>query len=182
MNQLKSITLVSSLSFVALATFVGATPGVVADFTSTSAVDSNQVSAGTVQVEIVDSNGGVRTTPFFSVINAAPEMLAQTSTILIKNNGSLAASLRFTATDLMNATSADLNEVLRVVIKDSDNQILYTGAIADLSIEVGNLAASETLTWQMTIDWPDLANVDDNPYQASAISFALQVDASNLVS
>lgn len=182
MNQLKSIGITASLSFLALTTFVVATPGVVADFTSSTAVDENQVVAGTVKVEIVDAAGEVRTTPYFAVTNAAPEMLAQTSSIILKNNGSLDSSIRLSTKDLISTSAASLDDVIRVVIKDELDAILYTGKIGDINIEIPNLAAGESVTWDIVLDWPDLANVDDNPYQASAITFGLQVDASNLVS
>lgn len=182
MNQFKSITVVSSLSFIALATYVGAAPSVVADFTSTTAFESNQIAAGTVKVEIVDHTGQMRIAPVIAISDASPQMQAQTSSVSIKNLGSLDASFRFSTSNLSSSTPANLNDVLRIVVKDSLNEILYVGTISELSIYVGNLPAGATLNWEITIDWPDNLGVDDNQYQASVISFALQLDASSLVS
>jgi hypothetical protein len=181
MYQKKLMSLVSSFSLAAAGAFALSAPSVFADFTSVSTVSDNSVSAGTVEVELVTSAGLLQTEPILAITDASPGMTAQTSSIRIKNNGTMAAAFELTAENLTFSSGADLNDVLRIVIRDQSNQVLYSGSISNLSVEIPSLAAGSTLTWGVSVDWPDLAQVDDNPYQGAALTFAFQVSASNLI-
>lgn len=180
MYQTKLFSVVSSFSVAAAAAFAFSAPNVFADFTSSSSVPDNEVAAGTVDVELVDANGTTQIAPIFTINNAMPYMTAESQTLRIKNQGTLDAAIELTATNLV-SSSSNLDDVLRIVVRDSSNQILYSGQISALSIEVGNLAAGAELDWTVAIDWPDLPAVDDNQYQAAALAFEFNVSASNLV-
>ena len=180
MYQTKLMSVISSFTVAAAGAFAFSAPNVFADFTSTSSIEDNEVNAGTVDVNLVDANGVEQLLPIFTINNAMPYMSAQTQTLRIKNEGSLPAAIELTATNLI-SSSANLDDVLRIVVKDANNQVLYTGKISELSIQVGNLAAGTQLNWSVAIDWPDSPTVDDNLYQAAALAFEFNVTASNLV-
>lgn len=181
MYQKKLMSLVTSFSLAAAGAFALSAPGVFADFTSLSTVAENSVSAGTVDVQLVSATGQIQTSPILAVTDAAPSMTAQTSSIRIKNNGTLAAAIELTSADLVASAGADLNDVLRLIVRDENNQVLYSGTVSGLSIEVASLAAGATVNWNISVSWPDLVGVDDNPYQGAVLAFEFQVAASNLV-
>jgi hypothetical protein len=181
MYQKKLMSLVTSFSLAAAGAFALSAPGVFADFTSVSNVTDNSVAAGTVDVDLVSATGQLQTAPILAVTDAGPSMAAQTSTIRIKNNGTLPAAIELTSADLVASAGGDLNDVLRLVVRDQNNQVIYTGTVSGLSIEIPSLAAGVTLNWSVAVNWPDLVGVDDNPYQGAVLAFEFQVAASNLV-
>lgn len=180
MYQTKLLSVVSSFTVAAAGAFAFSAPNVFADFTSTSSIEDNEVNAGTVDVNLVDANGVEQSLPLFTINNAMPHMTAQSQALRIKNEGTLPAAIELTTTNLVSSSSS-LDDVLRIVVRDAANQVLYTGKISELSIVIGNLAAGSQLNWTVAIDWPDLTSVDDNLYQAAALAFEFNVTASNLV-
>ena len=158
---------------------VGATfaPSTMAAFTDNATSTSNTASAGTMHIDVVDNAGNVTSAARVNVANASPLMRVQTSTLSLKNGGSLAASMRVRSTDLL-ASDANLNDVLKVQIFDQLNSLVYEGKIADIDFTQPNLAATATTIYTIKVTWPDDPNVDDNPYQGATLTFDLTADAS----
>lgn len=161
--------------------FAMSAPQAFAEFTSTSINTDNTTASGIVQVDLVDTNGALLSAPIVNISNAAPSMSAKTHTIRIKNNGTLPAAVLLHTANIVSDPTADLNDVLVATITDSSSVQLYSGSLADLSLNIDSLAAQSTLTLTLTITWPDVVAVDDNPYQDSLITFAVIADASNLI-
>lgn len=160
--------------------FLLTVPNAFAAFTSTAQSTSNSASAGTLSTIFVDGSGNVLASPLIQVVNAAPGMAAQSTSIRIKNVGTLPADARLRVTNLLSTTSANLNDVLLATITGSNSNVLYSGNIANLDVPLSSLQASSTTSLTLSITWPDLANVDDNPYQDAALSFEVAVDASSI--
>jgi hypothetical protein len=162
------------------AAFLLTVPNAFAAFTSSAHSASNSASAGSLSTIFVDSSGAVLSTPLIQVANAAPSMAAQSTTIRIKNVGTLPADARLHVTNLTNTTSANLNDVLLATVTDAASNVLYSGNVAGLDIPFSALPASSTKVLTLSITWPDLPNVDDNPYQDAGMSFEIAIDASSL--
>ncbi len=174
-SQTKSITL--TLASLAVATVFALTvPNTYAQFTTQTNSQNNNAEAGTVGVQLVDANGNQSSSPVFSIANAQPAMGAQTSTIRIANTGTLAADIRLYVTNL-EASANSLDDVLKIAIKDADNNSLYSGSISELDINFTNLPASTTKELTAIVTWPDLISVDDNPYQGATLNFEFAVDS-----
>lgn len=70
-----------TLGIAASCAFALSAPSVFAGFTSRSVATNNKAVAGRLQVELVDANGSVSTSPVISVTGAMPSMAAKTSTV-----------------------------------------------------------------------------------------------------
>lgn len=160
--------------------FLMTVPNAFAAFTSSAQSRSNSAAAGTLSTIFVDGSGNVLSSPLIQVVNAAPGMPAQSTTIRIKNVGSLPAEARLRVTNLASTTSANLNDVLLATVTGSNSSVLYSGNIANLDVPLSALQASSITSLTLSITWPDLANVDDNPYQDAALSFEIAVNASSI--
>ncbi|MCX6402382.1 MAG: hypothetical protein NT032_00320 [Actinobacteria bacterium] len=173
--QSKSLTL--TVASLAVATvFAYTIPNTFAQFTSQTKSRNNSLTAGTLGVKLLDADGNESLNPVINITNAQPAMASQSSTIRIANTGSLNTDIRLYSTNL-SASANNLNEVLNIAIKDSQNNTLYSGTIASLSVNISSLAASTTKVLTATITWPDLVAVDDNPYQGATLSFEFAVDS-----
>ncbi|MEY4323460.1 MAG: hypothetical protein RL410_1241 [Actinomycetota bacterium] len=155
-------------------------PNAVAAFTSTATVQSNSAHAGTLSTIFVDANGSVLSSPIMQITNAQPGMAAQTTAIRIKNVGSLPASARVHSINVSSATSPSLNDVLLATITDSNSHVLYSGNVSGIDVALSSIAATSQSVLDLSITWPDLPNVDDNPYQDSALSFEIALDATSI--
>ncbi|MEY4348528.1 MAG: hypothetical protein RIS43_947 [Actinomycetota bacterium] len=155
-------------------------PNAVAAFTSTVTSQTNSARAGTLSTIFVDSSGAVLSTPIISVANAQPGMSAQSTSIRIKNVGSLPATARLHAVNVAASTPSSLNDVLLATITDASSRVLYSGNISGIDVSLASIAASSQSVLDLNITWPDLPNVDDNPYQDSSLSFEVALDASSI--
>ena len=158
---------------------VGATfaPSTLAAFTDTAASSGNSVSAGTMQIDVVDNGGTVTSAARVSVANASPAMAVRQSSLSVRNSGSLAASLRVHAANLV-TTGANLDDVLKVEVTDDAGAVVYSGKVATLDFQVLNVPANTTGIYTLKLTWPDDPTVDDNPYQGATMAFDLTADAS----
>lgn len=177
---LKYSTTAATAGVAAVCAFAFAGPQVFAEFTSTSVNQNNSADAGTLDVDLVDASGQVFTTPIVTIANAMPGMSTKTSTIRLKNNGSLPASVRLHSANLVPLTTANLNSVLVVKVLDGSSNQLYSGTLSGLTLNLASIAAGSTTTLTMEITWPDLPAVDDNPYQDASLTFEIAADAASI--
>ncbi|MEN9692688.1 MAG: hypothetical protein RLZZ330_332 [Actinomycetota bacterium] len=177
-NQSKSMS-IAIASIAVAGVFALTVPGTFAQFTSQASSQGNAATAGTLAVQLVDSNGQATTSPVINIANAQPSMAGQTSTIRIANTGTLASDIRLYVTNLENS-AANLDNVLQLTIKNSDDEVLYQGSISNLDLTISQLQAESTKVLSATVAWPDLVNVDDNPYQGATLSFEFAVDSASI--
>lgn len=177
-NQTKSISVAIS-SIAVAAVFAMTVPGTFAQFTSQAASQGNAATAGTLAVQLVDSNGQTTTSPVISIANAQPAMASQTSVIRIANTGTLASDVRLYVKNLENS-AANLDNVLQLTIKDSNEATLYQGSISNLDLTLASLQSQSTKVLSAIVSWPDIASVDDNPYQGATLSFEFAVDSASI--
>lgn len=176
-TKTKSLSiLVASLAVIGV--FAITVPNTYAQFTTQTNSLNNSAEAGSVGVQLVDVDGNVSSTPIISIANAQPSMASQNSVIRIANTGSLATDIRLYVTNLT-ASANNLNDVLNVEIKDLQNNSLYNGSISNLDINFLNIQPGYTKELTVKVTWPDLINVDDNPYQAATLSFEFAVDSAS---
>ena len=100
-----------------------------------------------------------------------------TGTVTVGNAGQVAG--RFSVrpsglTDTPGAAGGELSQRLQLRLTDvTTSRVLYTGTPAGLTaVDVGDLAAGETHTYQLTATFP--SGADDNDYQGAAVSFGLR--------
>lgn len=177
-HQTKSISLTAAGLAVA-AVFAYTVPNTYAQFTTQTTSQNNSAAAGSIGVELVDIDGNTISNPVINIANAQPAMADQISTFRIANTGTVAADIRLYVTNLT-ASASDLNDVLNISIKDSQNVSLYNGSIANLDINFNGVAAGVSKQLSATVTWPDLATVDDNPYQSATLSFEFAVDSASV--
>ena len=154
-------------------------PSTLAAFTDTSVSTANTAEAGTLSIDVVDNQGNVTSAARVAVENASPAMMTRTYSLALKNSGSLDSSLRVRSTNLL-ASESNLDEVLKVQVADSNNEIVYTGKISELDFALMNLPASSSAAFTIKVTWPDDVAVDDNPYMGATLSFDLTADASSV--
>lgn len=154
-------------------------PSTLAAFTDTAVSSANSASAGTLAIDVVDNTGTVTEAARVVVTNASPSMATRTQTLSIRNGGTLDAALRVRSLNLI-ASGQPLNDVLKVVVSDQLGVTVYQGTVADLDFLLANLPANSTATYTIKVTWPDLPEVDDNPYQGASLSFDLTADASSI--
>ena len=174
-NQTKSISVVLA-SIAVAAVFAMTVPGTFAQFTSQAASQGNAAAAGTLNVQLVDSNGQSTSSPIINIANAQPAMANQTSVIRIANTGTLASDVHLYVKNLENS-AANLDNVLQLTVKDLNDTVLYQGSISNLDLTLAELPALSTKVLNAIVSWPDLASVDDNPYQGANLSFEFAVDS-----
>ncbi len=152
-------------------------PSTMAAFTDTTSSAANSAAAGTLQIDIVDNGGAVKTNAVIAVTNASPTMATRSYPLSIKNSGTLDASTRVRSVNLI-GSSPSLDDVLEVQVLNQLNQVVYTGKISGLTFDSALLPASSTAIYTLKITWPDDPAVDDNPYQGATLTFDLTADAS----
>lgn len=162
-----------------IAIFAWSIPQTFAAFTATTAISSNTATAGSVGIQIVDGGGAVLTSPIFSIQDAYPDMPAQVSTIRLSNTGSLASAVELFSRNLT-PSSANLDDVLRLEVLDSDSTQLFVGKISDFNVVLASQPPGSLKVLTLRITWPDLAGVNDNPYQAATLSFELAADSESI--
>jgi hypothetical protein len=57
---------------------------------------------------------------------------------------------------------------------------VYSGSIADIDVPLESLASDSISTFSLSITWPDMVAVDDNPYQDASMQFEIVIDASSI--
>lgn len=178
-NKRALFAITSSALFSSLA--VGATfaPSTLAAFTDTTASTANSVTAGTLNIDVVDGGGNASSAARVTVTNASPSMATRTYTLTLKNSGSLDAALRVKTANLI-ASSPSLNDVLKIQVLDQLNATVYTGKVADLDFSLATMPANSTAYYSIRITWPDEALVEDNPYMGATLTFDITADASSL--
>lgn len=152
-------------------------PSTMAAFTDTTTSSANSAAAGTLNIDVVDNNGNVKSAATVNVTNASPTMMARVQTLSIKNSGSLDASMRIKAANLV-PSAKSLNDVLKVTVLDQLGATVYEGKVADIDFQLANLPATATTIYTIKVTWPDDPAVDDNPYQGATLTFDLTADAS----
>lgn len=152
-------------------------PSTFAAFTDTTTSSTNSATAGTLNIDVVDNAGNVTGAARVVVENASPSMATRTSTLSVRNSGSLASSLRIRATNLV-AIGKTLDDVLKIQIFDQLNNVAYEGKVSSLDFASENLPSNTTAIYTIKVTWPDLPEVDDNPYQGASLTFDLTADAS----
>lgn len=177
-TQTKSISAILA-SLAVAAVFAYTVPTTYAQFTTQTSSQNNELEAGTLGVEIVDSNGLVSSDPIINVVNAQPGMANQVSAIRIANTGTLATDIRLYTKNLI-ASANSLNDVLNIELKNSNNETLYNGSIANLDVNFSAVQPGSTEILSADVSWPDLVTVDDNPYQGATLSFEFSVDSASV--
>lgn len=162
-----------------IAIFAWSIPQTFAAFTATTAISSNTATAGTVGIQIVDSTGTVLTSPVFTIQDAYPDMPAQVSTLRLSNTGSIASAVQLFSRNLSPSTS-NLDDVLKLEVLDSDATQLFIGKISDFDVLLASLPPATLKVLTLRITWPDVAGVNDNPYQAATLSFELAADSESI--
>ena len=160
-----------------IAVGVSFAPSTFAAFTDTTTSSANSASAGTLNIDVVDNAGNVTSAARVVVENASPSMATRFSTLSVRNGGSLAASMRIHAANLL-AGEHSLDDVLKVQVLDQLGETVYTGKVSGLDFTLASLPANTTTIYTIKVTWPDLAEVDDNPYQGASLTFDLTADAS----
>lgn len=176
----KPLATVTSLAFASCCAFAITAPTVFAEFTSTASVAANSASSGTLEVQLVDSNGAIQSSPYITLTNAQPAMAVSTHSVRVKNAGSLSSAIRVTSANVTPQSAADLNDVLQLKVLNATGTELYSGTINDLDIFFASVSPGSTMVLTFEIRWPDLPGVDDNPYQDAGITFEVVADASSL--
>lgn len=175
----KGAVLAIAGSALASAIVVGASfaPSTLAAFTDTGASIGNSATAGTLNIDVVDNAGNVTSAARVAVTNASPAMATRAYTLSLKNSGSLDASLRVKAANLL-PSGQSLDDVLKVQVIDQLGTTVYAGSVSALDFAKENLPASTTSIYTIKVTWPDDPAVDDNPYQGASLTFDLTADAS----
>ena len=176
-NKGAVIAIAGSALVSAIAVGASFAPSTFAAFTDTTTSSANSATAGTLNIDIVDNAGNVTSAARVVVSNASPSMATRTNTLSVRNDGSLAASLRIHSLNLL-AGAKSLDDVLKVQVLDQLGETVYTGAVSGLDFTLPNIAASATANYTIKVTWPDDPAVDDNPYQGASLSFDLTADAS----
>ena len=177
----KTLPLLATCGLAVGGAFAISAPQAFAEFTSSAQVTANQVHAGTVQVQLVDGAGAVLSTPIVNLTNAQPSMTTKTYTIRIKNKGSLPAAIELSSAGLVDATAQSLDDVLHAVVKTAGGATVFDGKVSALSVPLASVAAGQLVELTLELTWPDVASVDDNPYQDGGLTFTLAVAASQLI-
>ena len=178
-NKGAVIAIASSALFSSVA--VGATfaPSTMAAFTDTSSSTANSAAAGTLNIDVVDSQGNVTSAARVNVTNASPSMATRQYTLNLRNSGTLDASMRIHSANLI-STTQNLNDVLKVQVFNQLNNSVFTGKISDLDFVLENLPANASTIYTIKVTWPDEVAVDDNPYMGATLTFDLTADASSI--
>ena len=176
-NKGAVIAIVGSALVSAIA--VGATfaPSTFAAFTDSTTSSANSATAGTLNIDVVDNAGNVTSAARVVVTNASPSMAVQSSTLSVRNSGSLAASLRVKTANL-SPVGKSLDEVLKLQVLDQLKTVVFEGTVSSLDFTLANIPAATTSIYTIKVTWPDDPAVDDNPYQGASLSFDLTADAS----
>ena len=181
MKYNKSAVMAVASSALLSSVAVGATfaPSTLAAFTDTSVSAANTAQAGTLNIDVVDNQGNVTSAARVAVENASPAMATRSSTLSIRNSGTLDAAMRVRSTNLVTSL-ANLNDVLKVQVFNINNESVFSGKISDLDFTLANIPANSSTVYTIRVTWPDDAGVDDNPYMGATLSFDLTADASSI--
>ena len=178
-NKSAILAIASSALVSSVAVGTAFAPSTLAAFTDTTASTANTAAAGTLNIDVVDGSGNASSAARITVTNASPSMATRTYTLSLKNSGTLDASMRLQAANLI-ASSHNLNDVLKVQVYDQLSVNVFTGKIADLDFTLANLPANSSTIYTIKVTWPDDAAVDDNPYMGATLTFDLTADASSI--
>jgi hypothetical protein len=162
-----------------IAIFAWSIPQTFAAFTATTSISANSATAGTVGIQIVDGSGNVLTSPVFSIEDAYPAMQAQVSTVRLSNTGSITSAVQLFSRNLT-PSAANLDDVLQLEVLDSDSTQLFLGKISEFDVLLASIPAGTLKVLTFKITWPDLAGVNDNPYQAATLNFELAADSESI--
>lgn len=177
-NKGAVLAVASSALFTSVAVGANFAPSTMAAFTDSSVSTGNTAKAGTLNIDLVDSQGNVSSAARVAVENASPAMATRQYTLSLKNSGSLDASMRVHTANLL-ASEHNLNDVLNVQIFDSKSVSVYNGKVSDIDFTLATLAASTSVQYSIRVTWPEDA-IDDNPYMGATLSFDLTADASSI--
>lgn len=176
-NKPALVAIAGSALATSLAVGISFGPSTFAAFTDNAVSTGNSATAGTLAIDVVDGAGNATTAARVVVTNASPSMATRQYTLSLKNSGSLDASLRVKAANLL-ASTHSLDDVLQVQVANQLGTTVYTGKIDALDFAVENLPAYATSIYTIRVTWPDDELVDDNPYQGASLTFDLTADAS----
>jgi hypothetical protein len=150
---------------------VAAAPGVatLAGFTAQDQNKDNSIQSGTLDVALGQDEAQ------FDVRNMKPgDTTAQTVKVI--NTGSLREDFVLDAINV----DGNLDDVLRVQVSQ-DGTVLAEGTkLSEMAPLTAGLASGESTAYDVTVSWPENAPEIDNKYQAGAVKFDFQVDATQL--
>lgn len=133
-------------------------------------------SADDVRITFVDDLGAARTTPYIAVREAFPGMAAQVSTVVMRNDGTVAAAFDLAVVLAAPPATPSLADVLVATISTPDGTVRYHGPLAGVTFSESRLAPAAELRLRVMITWPD-GGLADNQYQGQALSFDLEARA-----
>lgn len=147
------------------------------EFTEDEA-DAVTFSLGPLNVSFADQSGAPRSGPYIEVTGAAPGMRATTAVVRVVNTGKQDAMFRLAAKNLRPTGRRSLDDVLEATVSDaSPGPSIYRGRLSTLAAEpAAPLAPGESKAYVVSLTWPDTP-ADDNPYQGAALSFDLDISA-----
>ena len=150
---------------------VAAAPGVatLAGFTAQDVNRDNSIESGTLDVAVGQAE------KYFEVRNMKPGDTT-VQTVKVINTGSRRQDF---ALDTVNV-KGNLDDVLTVSVAQ-DGKVLAEGAkLSELAPVMSGLQSGEATAYDISVSWPENAPEIDNKYQAGAVSFDFQVDATQL--
>ena len=141
------------------------------------AVADSSASEDAVAISFATANGAAQHLPYFDVRGAYPGMQRQRRVVRISNTSATPVSYDLSVAVPPAAGGLSLAGVLVVTIMSGDNKtVLYKGALADVQVPGGAIAAGAQVAHLMTIQWPD-GGADDNRYQGLRTRFDLRARA-----
>lgn len=134
-----------------------------------------------LQVAIVSEDGSIADPmrQAMDVGGMAPGMPARRSTLELRNSGTTPATFDLSITDLRPQGRRSLEDVLVVTVLDAeDGSRSYRGRLSKLAV-IGSrvVAPGSSVSYDVTIAWPQQAGLDANEYQGAGISFSLEATA-----
>jgi hypothetical protein len=150
---------------------VAAAPGVatLAGFTAQDVNRDNSIESGTLDVAIGQD------AKYFEVRNMKPGDTT-VQTVKVINTGSLRQDF---ALDTVNV-KGNLDDVLTVTVSQDGKELTKPTKLSELAPVMSGLQSGEGTAYDISVTWPENAPEIDNKYQAGAVSFDFQVDATQL--
>jgi hypothetical protein len=150
---------------------VAAAPGVatLAGFTAQDVNRDNTIESGTLDIAFGQAER------HFDVHNMKPGDTT-TQKVQVTNTGALTDNYTLDAVNVQ----GPLDDVLRATVLGPDGRVARNVKLSELKPIVGQLQAGESQAYEVSVSWPENAPEVDNNYQATGVTFDLQVDAGQL--
>ncbi len=127
-----------------------------------------------LRVEAVEADGRASTSSdIIDVSRAYPGMPAQTSTLQVRNPGTLPVTFALTSIDLVASGPRSLDDVLRIIVRDPvTGNVDYRGRLSGLRIERTHaVAGGASAMFTVQVTWPNTPA--DDAYQGAGLRFSL---------